>query len=127
MPPAETTSAIQERLRRLIARGFQFIHPTGPEGTLEAVVGVRVHNNVMDVVQLHAENDVSAARMAPDEANLLAPKAVFWRSAGNVATVLDELLALPDTGAATEQEPTAATGCWVSVRPGEAKWVNSST
>lgn len=87
---------IQERLRRLVARGFQFIHPTGPEGTLEAVVGVRVHDNVIDVLQLHAENDVRAARMSPNEANVLAPKAAFWQSVGHVATVLDELRALPD-------------------------------
>lgn len=86
----------QAQLRQLVARGFQFTHPTGPDGALEAVVGVRVHDNVVDMVRLHAEDDVAARRVPSDEPDVLEPTVVLWQSAGDVDTVLNELLSLPD-------------------------------
>jgi hypothetical protein len=60
-----------------------------------AVVGVRAHHNVIDVVRLHSEDDAIASRVPSDE-NILAPTRVFWRQQGPAHEVLGELLALPD-------------------------------
>lgn len=89
-------AAVQERLTGLVARGFQFIHPTGPDGALEEVIGVRIHDDMIDVVRLLAEDRVAATRMRHDEENILAPKAVLWQSTGHVIPVLDDVLALHD-------------------------------
>lgn len=100
MTSSEVTSrdadATEHRLRELIARRFQFVHPTGPDGTLKAVVGVRVLDAIVDVVQMHAEDNVIATRMPASEADILAPSKVIWQSSGDVCAVLDELLALPE-------------------------------
>lgn len=107
----EGMSVIDERLHRLMARGFQFMQATNAAGAPEAVVGVRVHDDVLDVVQLRAENDVVAARMPADEANVLDPAVVLWRSSGHAASVLDELLDVPDGGSARRpSSPTCPGG-----------------
>jgi hypothetical protein len=85
----------EEQLRRLVARGFRFIDPRDDDGEVLAVVGVRAHDNVIDVVRLHGEDDAVASRMPGDE-DVLAPTTVFWRHTGSAGEVLDELLALPD-------------------------------
>lgn len=113
----------QERLHELITRGFQFLHPTAADGSIQAVVGVRVHDDVIDLVQLHAENDVSATRMPVDEADIMAPKTVLWQIQGQVADVLDEVLSLPD---GPNPAADGAAGCWVPVKPGEARWLRAS-
>ncbi|PRY31627.1 hypothetical protein [Umezawaea tangerina] len=84
------------RLRELIARGFQFLHPTDERGELTAVVGVRAHDNVIDVVRLHTEDDAVATRMPADEPDVLTPSRFSWRTHGPVCSVLEELLDLPD-------------------------------
>jgi hypothetical protein len=85
----------EEQLLELRRRGFQFIHPRGGDGEIVAVVGVRAHHNVIDVVRLHAEDDVVASRL-PSDADILAPTTVFWQQAGPACDVLSGLLALPD-------------------------------
>ncbi|WP_433268045.1 hypothetical protein ACQPZF_03200 [Actinosynnema sp. CS-041913] len=84
------------QLRQLIARGFQFLHPRDARGELAAVVGVRAHDAVIDVVRLHTEDDVVAMRMPADEVNVLSPTRFSWRRRGPATSVLDELLELPD-------------------------------
>ncbi|GAA1348562.1 hypothetical protein [Saccharothrix algeriensis] len=84
------------QLRQLIERGFQFLHPRDARGELAAVVGVRAHDAVIDVVRLHTEDDVVAVRMPADEMNVLAPSRFSWRRHGSATSVLDELLELPD-------------------------------
>ncbi|MGH3469790.1 MAG: hypothetical protein ACRDQF_18870 [Thermocrispum sp.] len=101
-PAADDTS---DRLVGLIERGFQFLHPTSPDGRLQAVVGVRVHGEVIDMVQLHAENDVTATRMPVGEADIMSPETVLWQTHGCVADVLDKVLSLPDE--ATSRRPAA--------------------
>jgi hypothetical protein len=84
------------QLRQLIARGFQFLHPRDARGELAAVVGVRAHDAVIDVVRLHNEDDALAMRMPADEVNVLSPTRFSWRRCGSATTVLEELLELPD-------------------------------
>src|SRR2546423_13854124 len=85
----------EDQLRALRARGFRFVDPRNERGEVVAVVGVRAHDNVIDVVRLHGEDDVVASRM-PEDADVLAPATVLWKRSGSVGEVLDELLALPD-------------------------------
>jgi hypothetical protein len=85
-----------EQLRELVARGFQFVHPCDSDGEVLAVVGIRAHDNVIDVVRLMSEDEVVAARMPGDEQDVLQPSRVTWQSTGEVHSVLTELLELPD-------------------------------
>lgn len=121
MPTAETY------LRKLVARGFDFLHPRDARGEIAAVVGVRAHHNVIDVIRLHAENDAIASRLPADAADVLNPTEVLWQRAGWATDILRELLALPDDrtpGAFTRHRAeTSAAGCWVPTAPGRAKWL----
>ncbi|WP_409462066.1 hypothetical protein [Amycolatopsis sp. GA6-003] len=126
MSSAETdvvgsTFDLEEGLQQLIARGYQFVHPTDGSGEVQAVVGVRVHDNVVDVVRLNAEDDVEATRLPGSEHNIFAPTATLWRSRGEANQVLGEVLALPERSPA----PTAVStnGCWVPGRGGRSKWL----
>ncbi|RSM66705.1 hypothetical protein DMH03_06295 [Amycolatopsis sp. WAC 01376] len=121
---AEITD-IESGLQELIHRGYQFVHPCDANGEVMAVVGVRVHDNVVDVVRLNAEDDVVATRMPGTEEDILEPAVWLWRSAGDAATVLTALLALPDerTPGALFLPETAAKGCWVPGRGGTSKWL----
>src|SRR6266540_2614362 len=85
----------EDRILELRARGFTFIDPRDEGGEVVAVVGVRAHDNVIDVVRLHSEDEAIAFRM-PNDDDILAPTRVFWRHEGSVCEVLGELLALPD-------------------------------
>lgn len=120
----EGDAAVDQRLRRLMARGFQFIHPTDPAGAIQAVVGVRVHHGVVDVVQLGAEHEVTAVRIPADEVDILKPQVVLWQSSGRVVEVLDALLGLPDHDVSGDQGHVEPAGQWVQVSPGESKWVS---
>lgn len=92
----EASTSTDLRLAQLVAKGFQFMHPRNPEGHVVAVIGVRAHHNVIDVVWLRGEDDVVATRMPGDETNFLTPSRITWRSAGTAGEVLTELLGLPD-------------------------------
>ena len=84
-----------DQIRALLARGFRFIDPRDQGGDVVALVGVRAHHNVIDVVRLHGEDDVVASRL-PHDADILAPATVYWQQAGPAGEVLSDLLALPD-------------------------------
>lgn len=124
--PADTTISTEDQLRALVERGFRFVHPTDDDGEIAAVVGVRVHSGVVDVVRLHGENDVHATRMPGDEADILAPRTVLWQRTGFVGDVLDAVLTLPDDHAVPRRRGENS-GCWVPVRPGAAKWVGAAS
>jgi hypothetical protein len=83
-------------LRELISRGYRFVHPRDENGEVLEIVGIRMHDNVVDVVRLGAEDDVTAMRVPGDEENILAPERVLWRSSGSVDSVLAETLSLPE-------------------------------
>lgn len=113
----------EEQLRQLMARGFSFAHPRDATGELTAVVGVRVHNGVIDVVQIYGEHDADATRIPGDEPDIFFPYKVFWRATGRSAAVVAELLTLPDP---QPDEIPNVSGCWVPARPGRAKWLSAS-
>ncbi|GAA4539020.1 hypothetical protein [Amycolatopsis samaneae] len=87
---------IESGLQELISRGYQFVHQSDERGEVSAVVGVRVHDQVVDVVRLNSEDDVEATRMPGGEENIFEPERWLWRSRGEGARVLTEVLALPD-------------------------------
>ncbi|WP_020669424.1 hypothetical protein [Amycolatopsis nigrescens] len=119
----------ETRLRELMSLGYQFIHPRDAAGKVIAVVGVRVHDTVIDVVRLNAEDDVVATRMPGTEADVLAPDKVLWTTRGKAPEVLDELLALPADrvpGSVLGPDDTPARGCWVSGSGGTMRWLSAS-
>lgn len=121
---SQAEAGFEEQLRQLVERGFKFVHPTDADGELAEVVGVRVHDDVVDVVKLRGEHDVLAMRLPADEVDVLSPRQVLWQSTGYVARVLGEVLALPERNVDDEAEP--ARGCWVPVAPGESKWITAN-
>src|SRR3954465_13430035 len=93
--PSHSFDGLEAQLRALRGRGFQFIDPRDEHGDVVALVGVRAHDNVLDVVRLHSECDVFAARM-PGDSNVLAPVKVFWERTGPAREGLEAMLGLPD-------------------------------
>lgn len=94
--PTDETETVETRLMDLIGRGYRFIHPRDDDGDVVAVVGVRPHGAVIDILRLDAENDATALRVPADEEDILAPTTTLWQCRGAAGKVLDELLALPD-------------------------------
>ncbi|MEV4599606.1 hypothetical protein AB0K15_19635 [Amycolatopsis sp. NPDC049253] len=120
MSSADALETVETGLQELIGRGYRFVHQTDANGEFEAVVGVRVHDNVVDVVRLNAEDDAIATRVPGTEDNVFEPEKWLWRRRGEVAEVLTEVLALPDE----EVKALApAKGCWVPGRGGTSKWL----
>ncbi|WP_236791522.1 hypothetical protein [Amycolatopsis sp. GM8] len=105
MGASDDTDTVETRLMDLIGRGYRFIHPRDPDGTVIAVVGVRPHGTVIDILRLDAENDATALRVPADEQDLLTPSRTLWQCRGAADEVLDELLALPDD--ALKKSPVA--------------------
>ncbi|MEC3977035.1 hypothetical protein [Amycolatopsis sp. H20-H5] len=123
---ASEITDIESGLQELINRGYQFVHPRDKHGEVLAVVGVRVHDNVVDVVRLNAEDDVTATRMPGTEEDIFEPSKWLWRSRGEAAAVLTELLALPDErtpGALLTPAEARVKGRWVSGATGNSKWL----
>lgn len=121
---ADQVVETEKALRRLIDRGYRFVHPRDADGEVLAVVGVRAHGTVIDVVRLEAEDDVLAIRMPADESDILEPRTQLWRSTGEMRVVIDELLSLGDREYAPRS--AEARGCWVPGEPGRAKWLVAS-
>ncbi|MGX7824774.1 hypothetical protein ACTG9Q_06750 [Actinokineospora sp. 24-640] len=120
-------SDTESQLRALVRRGFEFLHPRDASGELTAVVGVRVHHDVIDVVRLRAEDDVEATRLPGETTDITRPAKILWQRAGRASDVLAALLDLPDdhTPGVIDQSCAAswARGCWVPTTPGRAKWL----
>lgn len=119
----------EQKLRALVDKGFQFVHPRDAAGEVVAVVGIRVHDTVVDVIRLNAESDVVATRMPGTEADILAPATVLWQTTGTADHALDALLALADDdhAAADARDQHETGGCWVPVRPGTSAWMAART
>lgn len=122
----DPVTTVADQLRNLVARGFKFIHPRTGEGHLVAVVGVRAHHQVVDVVEVRTETDVVATRMPANEENVLAPTDVLWRTTGPASTVLAELLTLPDDPH-DDVPARSANGCWVPVHAGRSRWLTATS
>lgn len=121
-PAADPVTTVADQLRNLVARGFRFIHPRTGEGELVAVVGVRAHDHVVDVVEVRTETDVVATRMPAGVENVLAPTDVLWQTTGQASTVLAELLTLPDDHLVKHLD-APANGCWVPIHAGRSRWL----
>lgn len=117
-----TSGDLTEQLRALMALGFRFAHPRHPNGAIAAVVGVRAHDNVVDLVQLLGEHDADAARIPGDEPDILSPRHVLWRATGPAHTVLQQVLDLDDPDTA----PGRQNGCWLSLGSSRAVWLPST-
>ncbi|ACU98733.1 hypothetical protein [Saccharomonospora viridis] len=127
----ETEKArVEDVLGRLIERGYKFVHPRDAAGEIVAVVGVRVHGNVVDVVRLDAEDEVTAIRMPEGEQDVLSPTTVLWRKDGAMCEVVDALLELPDASESLQTQRSGgdviARGCWVRDDRGQAKWLRAT-
>ncbi|HEX3782292.1 MAG TPA: hypothetical protein VHX38_21725 [Pseudonocardiaceae bacterium] len=127
--PIDEVGTATRQLRELVDRGFRFLHPTDSKGAVIAVVGVRQHDNVIDVVVLRTETEAKAARMPSDEKDILAPTRTLWQATGRSCVVLRKLSELPDeytpdcSTQVDAKAPEPAAGCWVPVRPGNTKWL----
>lgn len=118
-----TTMELTDRLNALIDKGYRFLHPRAADGSVTAVIGVRVHHDVVDLVRLHSEENATASRMPSNEDDILSPETVFWGSSGTAIDVIDALLRLPDPA---PSEQAYRTGCWVSYGNGKAGWLAAS-
>lgn len=87
--------SVDAQLRALVRRGFQFVDPRDDNGDVLAVVGVRAHDDVIDVIELHGEDNAVATRMPPGQ-NVLAPRQIYWREQGPASVVMAKLLFLAD-------------------------------
>ncbi|GAB2978848.1 hypothetical protein LWP59_39565 [Amycolatopsis acidiphila] len=112
---------VEARLKDLVDRGYRFIHPSDDDGHVVAVVGIRAHGSVIDVIRLNAEDDAVASRVPGDEPDILSPRKMLWRRRGTAHEVLADLLALADDYGADRARPVG--GCWVPGRSGHAKWL----
>ncbi|HYQ66300.1 hypothetical protein [Actinophytocola sp.] len=88
-------TSVDAQLRALVDRGFRFVDPRDEQGEVVAVVGVRAHDGVIDVVEILGEDEVVATRMPPDQ-DVLDPRRVYWREQGPASAVLARLLLLAD-------------------------------
>jgi hypothetical protein len=95
LPSVQPVSAIDDRLVALRAAGFHFAANHDADGAIVALIGVRAHRGVVDIVRIWGEDDADAARVPDDESNVLSPDTVLWRASGPTARVLDDLLILP--------------------------------
>ncbi|WP_156893117.1 DUF397 domain-containing protein [Actinokineospora enzanensis] len=122
----DASHAAEAYLRRLVSRGFEFLHPRDASGEIAAVVGVRAHDNVIDVVRLHAENEVIATRLPGDTDDLLnpPPSVVLWQRQGWAAEVLRQMVDLPDDRTPGSLDPVR--GGLVPAAHGREKWLPAS-
>lgn len=116
--------AADTALKHLIAAGYRFVHPRDDDGDIVAVVGVRAHDTVVDVVRIDGEDDVTAIRMPGDEEDVLEPTKSLWQRTGPVGEVVADMLSLTDEAHATSAEPL--TGCWVPASPGRSAFLLAS-
>ncbi|MBB5156628.1 hypothetical protein [Saccharopolyspora phatthalungensis] len=94
---AETHHDSSKRLRQLVARGFRLMPPVrDKDGELMALIYVRPHGDIIDIVELRGEDDVRAARVPRDDRIRDDRASTHWRTAGSVCEVLDQVLALPE-------------------------------
>jgi hypothetical protein len=110
MSSTDNTDPIETRLMNLIDRGYRFIHPRDEHGTVIAVVGVRAHGAVIDILRLDAEDDATAFRVPGHEHDIFTPSTMLWRRRGAAHEVLDELLALPEEHPTSTSHPSP--GSW---------------
>lgn len=90
------TADLDERLIAMRDLGFRFGTNRDAAGMVVALVAARLHNGVVDIVQLYGEHDADATRISCNEPDILFPTAIFWRTTGSANHVIDALLGLPE-------------------------------
>ena len=123
--PNPAHSPIADRLRHLRARDFHFAQTRDTAGTIVALIGVRAHHSVIDIVHLYGEHDATGVRIPATEPDILSPRTTLWRTTGTATEVIDQLLTLPDpdTPLPPRHTGSAPAGCWLPVRPGHRIWI----
>jgi hypothetical protein len=113
---------ITQRLQALLALNFRFATNHGTDGTVVALIGVRAHHGVIDIVALYGEHDADATRIPGDEVDILFPRAVLWRTTGSASRVIDTVLALPVPARGPAHSPHR-NGSWMPTGPGRLVWL----
>lgn len=115
-------------LHQLIGAGYRFVHPRDAAGDVVAVVGVRAHGNVVDVVRIDDVDDVTATRVPGDEQDVLDPADALWQETGRVDEVVSSLLTLADDYRGTDLDTPAepVKGCWVPAGEGRSAFLLAS-
>lgn len=121
-----TSDDVAPQLRALIVKGFRFAYPRRANGEIAAVVGVRAHHNVVDIVQLLGEHDADAVRIPGDEPDILSPRHVIWRASGPANNILQQVLDLQDIDHLDSTSGRAHNGCWLSTGPAHIVWLPST-
>lgn len=86
---------ISARLQAMRALHYEFATDQAPDGSIEALVGVRVHDGVIDIFELYGEDEATATRLPDSEPNIMLARTVLWHTRGTAYQVIDELLSLP--------------------------------
>ena len=86
---------ISARLQTMRALDFEFATDQAADGSIEALVGVRVHDGVIDIFELYGEDEATATRLPDSEPNIMLARTVLWHTRGTAYEVIDALLALP--------------------------------
>ena len=85
------------------ALGYEFATDHADDGSIEALVGVRVHHGVIDIFELYGEDEATATRLPDSEPNIMFASTVLWHTRGPAYEVIDELLSLPDPDPGAER------------------------
>lgn len=94
--PAGAPNDISARLQTMRGMDYEFATDHADDGSIEAVVGVRVHHGVIDILELYGEDEATATRLPDTEPNIMLARTVLWHTRGTAYEVIDELLSLPD-------------------------------
>lgn len=78
------------------ALSYEFATDHAEDGSIDALVGVRVHHGVIDIFELYGEDEATATRLPDSEPNIMLARTVLWHTRGTAYEVIDELLSLPD-------------------------------
>jgi hypothetical protein len=94
--PAGAPNDIGVRLEAMRALDYEFATDHADDGSIDALVGVRVHHGVIDILELYGEDEATATRLPDSEPNIMLARTVLWHTRGTAYEVIDELLSLPD-------------------------------
>jgi hypothetical protein len=96
---SDRTVEIFHRLRMLRALAFLFARTRDASGAVIALVGIRLHHGVIDVLQIYSEDDADAIRMPSAGLDGRDGSSVLWSASGAPDEVIDAVLGLPDPDA----------------------------
>ena len=95
MAGQEGVDGISARLQAMRALHYEFATDQAADGSIEALVGVCVHDGVIDIFELYGEDEATATRLPDSEPNIMQARTVLWHTRGTAYEVIDALLALP--------------------------------